>query len=552
MTTALAPPPLSQTTASQATARPVAAGYPRLAAVLVAGLGIAVLTGWVTDTAVLKSFVPGLIEMKVNTAACFVLAGVSLWVQAHPSTSRAALVVARLCAGAVLFLGTGSLCEWIFGWDLHIDQLLFTEPASAIYTSAPGRMAPNTAINFMCDSLALLLIDARWRQVRPAQILCLVEIILAMLALLVYVYGVGKVFGLLQFTPMAVHTAIGFLVLSTGILWARAENGPMKLVVSRTSGGALVRRLLPLVVLVPLLIAWVCMRGIDAGVIDVSFAFAVFTMATIILLAVPIWFVARALFQSEEARRGQVEMALAHGIELERINGELVALQQSKELLMNMVVHDLRNPLTASIGYLDMVERKNAVTDPVVNRYVVHARDANLRLLDMINGILDIVRMEDGKLPVTAEMTDVTALIAAKLEQYQGAAAQGGLRLHHDHPAESTCFVTDAALLGRVVDNLIVNALKHTPAGGSVTVSEHPMDGSRLAIHVSDTGEGIAKADIERLFQKYGRVEGQTMGRKYDTGLGLVFCRMAISRLRGSIRVESELGKGSTFIIELG
>jgi signal transduction histidine kinase len=97
-----------------------------------------------------------------------------------------------------------------------------------------------------------------------------------------------------------------------------------------------------------------------------------------------------------------------------------------------------------------------------------------------------------------------------------------------------------------------VNAIKHTAPGGSVKMNVvHDMQHRKLLLRIIDTGEGIAAEDLSRLFQKYGRVAGQTLGRKYDTGLGLVFCRMAIELLHGSINVESEVGKGTTFIIEL-
>ena len=108
-------------------------------------------------------------------------------------------------------------------------------------------------------------------------------------------------------------------------------------------------------------------------------------------------------------------------------------------------------------------------------------------------------------------------------------------------------FLTDIGLLGRVLDNLIVNAIKHTPRNGTVTVDViHQATEQALTIRVIDTGEGIPAKDRENLFRKYGRVEGQAMGRSYDTGLGLVFCRMAIDLLGGGISVLSEVGRGST------
>lgn len=530
---------------------PVAAGYPRYAAGLVMAIGIAVLIGWATDIAVLKSGIPGLIEMKVNTAIGLTLIGLSLWLQADAAAPAAWRRVGVACATVVFALGTASLAEWVAGWDLHIDQAFIIEPPSAVYTSAPGRMAPNTAINFMCDGLALMLINWQWRGLRPSQILCAIEIVMALLALLVYVYGVGKIFGLLRFTPMAAHTAVAFLIVSSGILWARADVGPMALVTSRTGGGALMRRLLPVVVLVPLLFAWLCLRAINADLFDTSFAFALFAVSTVVFLAVPIWFNARAVIAMEQARQGQVEAAETHARELVLANTHLLELQQSKDLLTGMVIHDLRNPLSACAGLLDLAQRRNA-PDPMLAQYLVQASQANDQLLELINSIIDIIRMEEAKMPTSLAMTDVTALIDAKLVQYHGAATKANVRLVHQYRHGSAHLLTDGILLSRVIENLLVNAIKHTPPNGTITIAEAPSAERKVvAIHVIDTGEGIPQADLGRIFMKYGRVEGQTMGRTYDTGLGLMFCRMAVELLRGSIWAESEPGKGSVFTIEL-
>jgi signal transduction histidine kinase len=252
----------------------------------------------------------------------------------------------------------------------------------------------------------------------------------------------------------------------------------------------------------------------------------------------------------EISQRQAVEAALVRkSARLEEVNAELMALQQSRELLTGMVIHDLRNPLTAAIGYLDLL-LGHSDSDPLTRSYAASVRTANRTLMEMINNILDLMRMEEGKLPVACRRLDIDALLGGKLEQYRGACLQGGLELCYDGPGELQA-VTDGALLSRVIDNLIVNAIKHTPRGGSVTIGARRLDDGGLVIRVIDTGEGIAAADLVHLFHKYGRIEGQSLGSRYDTGLGLVFCRMAIDLLRGEIGVESELGRGSTFSVTL-
>lgn len=239
---------------------------------------------------------------------------------------------------------------------------------------------------------------------------------------------------------------------------------------------------------------------------------------------------------------------------LARLNAQLVeknaaleALQQSKDLLTGMVVHDLRNPLTACLGNIEVASehlRRAGVTLP---KQLPAATQATLNLLEMINRIVDITRMEDAKMPVARQEVDIDALATRCVELYRGAATTQGIELaYRSHPSAGV-FSTDSSLLGRVIDNLVVNALKHTPRGGRVAITVQRTPDQGLLLTISDTGEGIPAESLGRLFQKYGRAEGQKLGRTYDTGLGLVFCRMAVELLHGSITVTSEPGRGTTF-----
>lgn len=259
----------------------------------------------------------------------------------------------------------------------------------------------------------------------------------------------------------------------------------------------------------------------------------------------------RDLLVEIDRRRTIQAQLVSESAKLQESNTSLISLQHSRDLLTGMIIHDLRNPLTATMGFLDLITQRLTSGDEVLLKYVANATGASLVMLEMINGIIDVMRMEDGKMPVRTEQTDIALLISDKLQQYHGTCARNDLTISYQGP-RFLPFVTDGALLGRVLDNLIVNAIKHTPRHGKVTIAaDHEPAVGDLSIQVIDTGEGIAPKDCERLFQKYGRIEGQTMGRPYDTGLGLVFCRMAVDLLGGRISVSSSLGKGSTFSIGL-
>lgn len=252
----------------------------------------------------------------------------------------------------------------------------------------------------------------------------------------------------------------------------------------------------------------------------------------------------------DRRRKIQSEL-LVESEKLHEANKALMALQESRELLTGMIIHDLRNPLTASLGYLDLLAAKLATEKDDLHKYARSAMQSNKRMLVMISGILDVMRMEDGKMPVKSESYDLGLFIKQRLEEYQGTCSQNGISLSYSG-RQSLQFRTDQTLLGRVIDNLIVNAIKHTRKNGTITVAvEFSETDHSLYIRVIDSGEGMTPEDCAGLFTKYGRAQSARLGSHYDTGLGLVFCRMAVNLMQGEISVASEVGKGTTFTIRL-
>jgi two-component system, sensor histidine kinase and response regulator len=255
------------------------------------------------------------------------------------------------------------------------------------------------------------------------------------------------------------------------------------------------------------------------------------------------------MYRMHSEIRTQAEHLARLNAQLSERNTALKELQQSKDLLTGMVIHDLRNPLTAALGNLDLAIAQVHKAGQTPSKYLTAASESTLALLEMVNSIVDIMRMEDRQMPTRRELVDIDGLIAGRLEQYRGAAMANGITLQRDDAGPVGRSATDSALLGRVIDNLVVNAIKHTRQGGTVTLRAFRMPDDGLIIAIADTGEGIPPEAIDHLFHKYARVEGQKLGRRYDSGLGLVFCRMATELLGGSISVASEVGKGTTFTL---
>ncbi|MEH2091234.1 PAS domain S-box protein [Nostoc sp.] len=306
----------------------------RVASAIAVFVGSLVLVGWCLGIEVLKRGFPGSpATMKVNTALCFVLCGVSLWlflkgeqgsggageqgsrgageqggrgertIQNYPQSSTASLpvltlLISQFCAIAVTTIAALTLCQYLFGWNLGIDELVFRDSPTSIATSHPGQMGANTALNFILVSIALQI------QIHPkthrnywyAQIIALIATLISFQALMGYAYQVEVLYGLAPYTTsMALHTAMLFLLLSIGILWTRAEHGLMRVVTSDSDGGLLARRLLVAAIAVPFILGWVIVEGQRAGQYDPAFAVSVFAIVVIVIFTILIWQSARVI-----------------------------------------------------------------------------------------------------------------------------------------------------------------------------------------------------------------------------------------------------------------
>jgi PAS domain S-box-containing protein len=229
-------------------------------------------------------------------------------------------------------------------------------------------------------------------------------------------------------------------------------------------------------------------------------------------------------------------------------------LEQLRDDLTHMIVHDLRTPLTSVLSGLQTL----ALTplDASQGELLAIAVSGGETLLGLINDLLDVAKMESGTLALDYGPVRPAELAAEALRQVALLAREKGVTLEDASDAGGEGEVpvrADREKLLRTLVNLLGNAIKFTPPGGKVTLHAET-DGGEVAgtacearFSVTDTGEGIPEEALGRIFEKFGQVETRRSGRKMSTGLGLTFCRMAVEAHGGHIRVESEPGAGSTF-----
>jgi len=217
-----------------------------------------------------------------------------------------------------------------------------------------------------------------------------------------------------------------------------------------------------------------------------------------------------------------------------------------QEQVLSGITHDLRGPLSAVVGYLDLMRRQlKDDSAPKLIEYIQLAREASQRLSQMVSDILDVVRFEQGKIELQPQQLSVENIFQKIRNTFSVNAAQKNIQILFDQPETKGLVVSgDPKLLERVFDNLVGNAIKFTPTNGHITVTAQRQAG-RVYFSVKDTGRGIPKEAQARVFEKFQQVRPGDRSGGY--GLGLAVVKFIVEAHKGEIRVESEIGKGSIF-----
>jgi len=228
-------------------------------------------------------------------------------------------------------------------------------------------------------------------------------------------------------------------------------------------------------------------------------------------------------------------------------------LEDMKIDFVSMAAHELRTPLAAIRGYLELIsykEKSGANANPEVDGYIHQALKSATELGGLINNLLDVTRIERGTLTLNMEKTDLAAGISQAVKDVSFVAKDKNITLQYNGPA-SNCFVVgDQIALREVINNLLANAVKYTNVNGSIRV-ELDLEHNNYVVRVNDTGIGIPQKAIPNLFTKFYRVHGGLDSGSTGTGLGLFISKSIVERHHGTISVQSEVNKGSTFTFSI-
>jgi signal transduction histidine kinase len=497
--------------------------------------GCAVLATWIWALPGLSSIHPMLAGMGSHAAVGFVLAGAALLLLRAPVTP-ARRVIASVCAILLVSMTVLTISRSV---DLSIGGFL------------PGRMPTASAEVFLAFGLALLMIDLTVRRWRPAEFFSFAAALIALLGLVAYTFGTISIFASINRRPLAFHSILLMVGFSFALLAARPHVGLMSLVTSNTVAGVLVRRMLPAVVGIPVVVGWLALEAQRAGLFPPLLTVAYYAIGIIMVFATMTWQIAGTLHRIDLQRReaqdqvqqlnADLEQRVAdRTAQLERANSELEAFSYS-------VSHDLRAPLRHIDGFAQMLSARSAdKLDETSKRHLAVICEGAQSMGRMIDDLLSLARLD--RQHVVWEQGDLNAIVGRVMQELQ---QDKGLRT-----IEWTCgplpvVPCDPGLMKLVFTNLLSNAVKYTGKRDVARISismTHGPDGAVFA--VSDNGAGFDQTYHDKLFGVFQRLH--RADEFEGTGVGLATVRRIVHKHGGRIWAEAAVDRGATFFFTLG
>ena len=518
----------------------------KAAGIAVVAIGVAGLIGWFGGVPLLTSLRADWATMKANTSVGLVASGSALVL--HLSGRRATHRVARLCAGFVTVLGAASLAEYVSGWNFGIDQLLVGERPGAIATTNPGRMAIVTAVNLVLCGLALLQLDTQTRRwAWLSSVLALPVWAISAVAALGYAFGAQELYSFAgKITAIAAPTATAFVLLATGIIFVGIEAGVLHWLASPRSGGVMLRRLLPLGILLPAMIVWLRLVG-QAGGMFISIEFGAATVAVAMMVSVScalLWCAAVLDRLDRERLSGEARIRRLNALLRQRV-GVLEVANKELEGFSYSTSHVLRTPLRAIDGFCQiLLEDYSDRLDDEGKRLLGVVRSSAQEMAELIDGILGFLRL--GRDPMSVGLIDMSVSVRTALEELEPKTR--GRRLKIEVASLPNAF-GDAAMIQRVWTNLLDNAIKFTARKADALIEVGALaSGDETVYYVRDDGVGFDMQFAGKLFGVFNRLHGSEF---VGNGMGLAIVQRVVSRHGGRVWAEGKPDKGATFYFSL-
>jgi signal transduction histidine kinase len=531
---------------------------PIIAGSAVAILGALALVGWALNLRFITTVTTGGYPILPLMALCFVLAGGALTMAVRKHRTASTEAFQQTLAALVATIAGLTLYEYLRGSESGFDLLLFGDKLKRFSSIPPGRISINSAGSLLLFALALLSIPHdRRRQDLRAQMFATPGLLIALLAILGYLFGVKGMYNLSQSTGMALWTAVGQLILGVGIMLALRDRGVALLLMDDGAAGVLTRRLLPAALLAPILLGVIRILGESSGFYETEFGVSLFAVASILTFVGLVLWSARVLRNTDKERLDLLALEQQARVHAEKARNEAETARTEAERANNsktdflaVMSHELRTPLTAIMGYEELLS--DGITGPVteLQRQQLGRINASARhLLGLIDEILTFARVDVGRERIRWESMSVNHTLADAAALVEPMAAAKSIDFLVVLLPEDQAIQTDGTKLRQMLVNLLSNGIKFTETG-EVRVS-CSVSNAILEVRIADTGVGISADHIEEVFEPFWQAEQTATRKTGGTGLGLSVTRKLARLLGGDVTVSSKVGLGTTFLLTL-
>lgn len=518
------------------------------AAILLSGF---FLIAWVVGSVDLRPFLGS--SMKPNTSLGCVLASLALLlheISEGRSWSRTARAIAVFLGFVVFAIGFATLCEYWFEVNLGIDELLAADFLSEESMLFPGRMSPNAAVGLVLAGIAVVFLHLPGAfAMRMHQAILLLLGLICLFALIGYLLGVSALYKVGPFIRISPFTATALLAIATGNLFLRPQVGFMRTITSHTPGGMAIRRMLPAAIFLPPVIGFLRLAGQTAGFYETAQGTSLSVITYIVLFSTMIYWSGKQL---NRVARDRFEVEQRYLAEANTRANELQAALRIRDEFLSVASHELKTPLTSLKLQVQMQKRafQKDMSQQISNERLVQFLENGERQINrvarLIEDMLDVGRIHSGRFTLNTEEFDLVELVREICEQMEAEFATAGSRLALNLP-DKLLGRWDRIRIGQVLANLFSNAAKYG-AGKPVDILVEQV-GETVTLTVTDRGLGIDPTNHQRIFERFERaVPGTHIS---GMGLGLFIVKQILELHGGKIRVESAVGQGAKFVVDL-
>jgi signal transduction histidine kinase len=522
----------------------------RAAAVLSFALGVSILLGWILKIPALASTFAGTGHMmKTNVSICFVSCGISLFLSVKENCTTMQKWVTKASSMVACLIAILTLLEYLLGRNLGIDEFFFKDTSG--YYFYPNRMGPSAALTFLLNGIALLSLNIETKNGRrPAQFLSLLGMFFPLHSLIAHAYGVPTkgYEGFIRFlvTPLAISSSAVWLLLSIGILFARSDRGIMRVLTRDRETARTSLQLLLASLIVPTVVGLGAFWAVQNWNLPPRIDYSLLSVACTTIFTIVVWRSAIQTHRIHEERDGLFAAA----------KEAIIAAKQATELrdnFLSVASHELKTPLTSLRLQVDSLQRsvakfgfQNMEPERIDKALRVSSRQIE-SLSNLIDELLDVSRIANGKLQLHFQKVNLGKLAKDVFELF--GEQLGEVRQSSEISAEDVEGDWDYYRIQQVILNLLSNARKY---GEGRPIELHVRRKEGVAeLQVRDRGAGISPDLQARIFDRFERGAAEGSSSISGLGLGLYITKEIVNAHGGSIRVESQIGHGAVFTVEL-